>query len=386
MRKYVIFIAAFLDLISSVTYAQRNSTGVDFESLRKTLFEENTVIQGRGIRGPNPRLREDALRTLESDGSQEAINILLEFLTNNRMDRKLKQYALASLGKIGTEAAIEAIKKFEEWSRKRYTEPHPFEMTSLESPIDHMGGIPFLPVAQANDSENKSWSLIPLDRYGQPSLFLISQIKADQWSEPILLDIPGLINLSMTQMQWNINCKLQVEGDIFKVECNNEKYEMKISDLQKDTDKDGLYDVVEIRLETNPAKSDSDGDGVPDGNDSNPLTPKHKETNDITEIRQAAFSGLFATSNSRNALVIVDRDEFAKQEYYGFAGPVLRSSQARDRFVNVTAIEITSQADDSATVRIGDYEGPMAGSTHEVQLKKINGKWVVVGIRLRGIA
>ena len=147
-----------------------------------------------------------------------------------------------------------------------------------------------------------------------------------------------------------------------------------------------MPDIVEARLLTDSQNPDSDSDGVPDGKDTNPLTPKQKETNDITEIRQAVFSALFATTSSQNAIVIVNRDEFAKQEYYGFSGTVLRSPESRQGFVNVTSIDIRYQSDDSATVGIGDYEGSMAGSHHEAKLKKIDGKWVVVEFSLRGVA
>lgn len=150
-------------------------------------------------------------------------------------------------------------------------------------------------------------------------------------------------------------------------------YEVKISDQLKDTDKDGLPDIVEAKLSTELKNPDTDGDGVPDGKDSNPLTPKHKESNDITEIRQAAFSIIFATSNSQEMLLVFDRDEFAKQEYYGFAGPVIRAPKSIQGFVNLTSIDIRSQSEDSATVWINDYVGSLSASGHEVKLKKING-------------
>ena len=364
----------------------RNAEGVDIKALRKSLLEENTEPRyGLRINNNDPGLQ--AIQKLESAGSEEAINVLLEFLTNNRMDRKLKQYALASLGKIGTEPAVEAIKKFEDWSRKRYTEPQPFYMGLQEFAIDHVASMEAKPLAQIKDKDNKTWALTILGRYGGLDLWLTSLLENNVWSEPIFLNLPGFPGLSMsgTEREKAIG-KLQVEGDTLKITYNNVTYETRIGDQLKDTDKDGLPDIVETRFLTDPKNSDSDGDGVPDGKDSNPLTPKQKVTNDTMEIRQAVFSALFATTSSQNAIVIVDRDEFAKQEYYGFAGAVLKSPENRNGFVNVTSIDIRYQSDDSATVGIGDYEGSMAGSHHEATLKKINGKWVVIEIRLRGIA
>ena len=360
----------------------RNAEGVDIEALRESLLEENTEPRyGLRIRDTDPGLQ--AIQKLESAGSEEAINVLLEFLTDNRMDRKLKQHALTALGRIGTEPAIEAIKKFEAWSRKRYTEPLPFYMGSQEYAADHFASSDVKPLAQVNDPENRTWAIVRLSKYGQSDIFLTSLIKDDQWSEPVLINLPKMPEpQDLSKTKWN----LKVEGDTFKIEYNDKTYESKISDQLKDADKDGLPDIVEARLLTDSQNPDSDSDGVPDGKDTNPLTPKQKETNDITEIRQAVFSALFATTSSQNAIVIVNRDEFAKQEYYGFSGTVLRSPESRQGFVNVTSIDIRYQSDDSATVGIGDYEGSMAGSHHEAKLKKIDGKWVVVEFSLRGVA
>lgn len=380
VRQVGVFVTDFL--AANPKPVALSAAGVDIAALRKTLLEENTQARyGLSVGANDPSLQ--AIQKLESAGSQEAVNVLLEFLTNNRMDRKLKQNALTALGRIGTEPAIEAIKKFETWSRKRYAEPLPFYMGQQEFAIDHFESSDVKPLAQTADSKNKTWAVVLLGNYGQSDVFLTSLIKDEQWSEPVLLTLAGLPERQdLSKIKWN----LKVDGDSVRIESDNKIYDIKISDQLKDADKDGLPDIVEARLSTNPNTPDTDGDGIPDGRDSNPLTPKHKETNDTTEIRQAVFSVLFATTSSRNFINIVDRDEFAKQEYYGYSGAVLRVPNSKEGLVNVTSIDIRYQSNDSATVSIRDYEGSLAASSHEAKLKKINGKWVVVDFSLRGIA
>jgi hypothetical protein len=364
----------------------RSAVGVDIAALRKILIEENPSARyGLRIKDNDPSLQ--AIKQLDKAGSEEAVNVLLEFLTHDRMDRKLKQHALTTLGRIGTASAIEAVQQFDDWSKKRYAEPQPFQMGLQQSAIDHIAPYSVKPLAQTTDSENRIWALVPLNRYGKVDLWLTSLNEDNQWSSPIFLNLPGLPEpRRLSETTWNIQCKLQVEGDSFKIECDNRTYKSQISDHLKDTDKDGLSDIVEVRLLTDPYNPDSDEDGLPDGEDSNPLTPRHKQADDITEIRQAVFSILFATSNSKNAIVIIDRGDFAKQEYHGFGGVVLRALEHRDGFVNVTSINIKYQSDDSATATISDWEGSEEASTHEAKLQKINGKWIVVEFRMTMIS
>jgi len=312
---------------------------------------------------------------------------LLEFLTNNRMDRKLKQHALTALGRIGTEPAIEAINKFEAWSQKRYTDPLPFYMGLQEYAIDHYVSTDVQPLAQTKDRNNKTWALVPLNRFYNTELWLTSLIKDDQWSEPTLLNIPGLPETKrLSETTFDTKFQLQVDGESIKIICNDKTFETTISEQTKDTDKDGLPDIVEARMSTDPNKPDSDGDGVLDGKDSNPLTPKHKDKNDVTEIRQAVFSVLFATTRSRNIITIVDRNEFAKQEYYGYSGPAIKIAEHIEGIVNVTSIDIKYQSDDEATVSISDHEASEAASGHEAKLKKIHGKWVVIDFKMTWIS
>jgi len=363
--------------------------GVDIEALKKALFTMEPTLEFQQrlritpLAEKSPQMQ--AIKQLEAAGSAEAINVLLECLTSNKIDSVLKQNALMALGRIGTKPAIEAITKFESWSRSRYGNPQPFYMGAMPSPVVHIIGAQAIPLAKTIDSENKTWALVPLSWYSQLDLFLTSQTSDDTWSEPILLDISGFPELHMSsKMQWTNKCELSVIEDVVKIEFINKNYEVKLGDQMKDTDKDGLPDSVEARLSTDPKNPDSDADGIPDGKDSNPLTPKHKEINDTTELRQAVFSLTFATSNSQSIVRVIDRGEFAKQEYYGYAGALIRVQKSIQGFVNLTSIDIRSQSEDSATVWINDYVGSLSARGQEVILKKINGKWVVIGFG-RGI-
>jgi hypothetical protein len=116
---------------------------------------------------------------------------------------------------------------------------------------------------------------------------------------------------------------------------------------------------------------------VLDGNDANPLTPKHIP-DDLAEIRQAAFSIEFATCNSRDILHLVDDGrEWARQEYHGFSGWVLPIA-SKGNGVNIVKIDISRISATSAEVEVADYEGPLAAGSRSWELAKKHGKWVAV--------
>jgi hypothetical protein len=356
----------------------------DLGSLRKILLREDPNIN-YGLSVPDEDLRLQAIKQLETDGSAKAVGILKDFLTAHHMNPQLKQHALTALGRIGTQDAVDAVTEFELWSKSRFAKPPPWKFGRMDFATDHFGPRQLNPVAKTADEKGKTWAIFAWDPYCTKDIWLTCSQEKGSWSKPILLhspDMPALI--AMTRDAPDKAFRLQVKGDSVTVTCDAKTAKSSIAESLKDSDKDELPDIVEARLHTDPNNPDSDQDGVPDGSDSNPLTPKHKKSDDITEIRQAVFSAFFATSDCRDAILIVDNGDFAKQEYYGYGGFVLRGPKIREGlvFVNVTEFIVKIDSPTTATAHICDWEGNMAASVHEARLKKINGKWVVVKFML----
>jgi hypothetical protein len=352
----------------------------DTVSLRKVLFTDDPSLNNTLRVGEN-NSRLKTIRQLEANGSAQAIGILKDFLTTHGAERKLKQHTITALGRIGTPEAIDAIRQFESWSQNRFTQPGPFRLGKTEFAIDHFASYYLDPVAKTDDN-GKTWAIFPWNRYGTQDIWL-SFAEKDFWAEPVLLDLSGMPHLARVAAQaYDKKCLLRIQDDSVTILCDGNTVKSTIRGSLRDSDSDGLPDVVEMRLLTDSNNPDSDKDGIADGNDSNPLTPRHEDSNDAVEIRQAVFSILFATSSSRDAIVIVDTGDFAKQEYYGYAGVVLRSSQIRKGFTNITGLAIKLESPTNATATISDWEGTLAASVHEAKLKKFNGKWLVVEFML----
>jgi hypothetical protein len=67
------------------------------------------------------------------------------------------------------------------------------------------------------------------------------------------------------------------------------RFEASLPQIERDSDKDGLTDLVEQRFMTDPTKPDTDGDGRKDGEDMNPLVSGKKKLSEQQEIWKAAY-------------------------------------------------------------------------------------------------
>jgi hypothetical protein len=362
----------------------------ELQALRETLLQKDITTR-YGLWIPKYDLRLKAIKRLQAIGSPEAVAILREFLTVDRLNcQQLKQHSLIALGNTGKRPAIDSIRQFEAWSKKRFIKPPAFQFGEKDYAIYTFAPHQLTPLAKTTDEKNRIWAIFQWECHSAVAEIWICKSLGDVlWSQPILLDLPGIPEFypfSREYRKWDDKCSFQIKNDSIKIVVDEKIWESRIRDHLADSDKDALPDHVEERLLTDPNNPDSDNDGLPDGRDCNPLTPKHNDTNDVTEIRQAVFSVFCATSNSRDTIVIVDRADFAKQEYYGYGGIVLRSPEIRPGFVNITGIKVNLKSPDTATATISDWEGNLAASGHLAKLKKLHGKWVVVEFKMTWIS
>jgi hypothetical protein len=97
---------------------------------------------------------------------------------------------------------------------------------------------------------------------------------------------------------------------------------LSLADLRKDSDHDGLPDLVEARLGLDPHKADTDGDGIPDGKDMNPLAAPDRSGSDRVRLLQSIFTALYGKDEAAEPIIVIlDRDQW--QEFHGAHGRVL---------------------------------------------------------------
>jgi len=179
--------------------------------------------------------------------------------------------------------------------------------------------------------------------------------------------------------------------------------EASLADLQKDSDKDGLTDLIEQRLLTDPKNADTDGDGLSDLEDSFPTVPLPKQeppaTADlITTVLEKLVDGphpganvvgqgktLLEQAGGRPAPIAPDHVVFITGSRGTFVGvralgrvivlsdeESLRVSKERGLLYPLSLEVVVDEAGENAYVnwsehwRGGSYEG-----------KKENGRWVL---------
>ena len=333
-----------------------------------------------GLSVPTGDRRLEAIHRLTEMGTPEAVHALKSFLTTPEGDRKLKQHALVALGKIASREAVEAIRQFESWAEKRRASPPPFTFGLKDHAMDHFAPQEVKPLVTWTPADGREQAVFRWYRFGQWLFYSTTRKDETQWEPPVLLDVPD-----MGALAGSAKYAARTEGDEIVLGWEGE-FRVKPA---ADGDKDGIPDAIERLIGTDPANPDSDKDGVPDGLDASPMTPKNPKSDDQTEIRQAVFTVLFATSSSSDAIFLREekgKSDFAEQEYYGFAGYVVKTPSSRPGLVNVTDMTVKLDSADSATATISDWEGSLAASGHEAKLKKVHGKWVVVDFRMTWIS
>ncbi len=340
--------------------------------LARLLLEGDASEGAAGFNLAGDDARVVAMRRLSEIAAPEAVEVLYRFLTRPDADRKLKACAVVALGRTRTKEAVAALARFEQWAEWRRTVPAPFSFGEKESAIDHFGPTSLQSMFMHKGTDGRRWAVFEWDKFGlandeggQPDLWVTSSTDRRFWDPPILIERREPL------MDW----LRQVAED-----------SSRLAEFMKDSDADGLPDLVESRYGTDAEKRDSDGDGVDDGADGNPLTPAGQVTGDEAEIRQAIFSILFATCDSDYPIYVVPPGKFADQEYRGYQGVVLRSPAIKLGRVNMTGIEVELKSPTSAVASITDYEASEAASGHRAVLEKVQGRWVVVDFSMTWIS
>lgn len=167
------------------------------------------------------------------------------------------------------------------------------------------------PVLRDYHSVSRSWvsddktTIAFLMHAALGDFIFLSQDAGANWSRPLYLGLHRLPEawyapLADSRLPMISNGKVQLEVTIWKRDKSkagspllgyqylwkkwNRYLSISLVDLRRDSDGDGLTDLFEERILTDPRSPDTDRDGLTDGVDNQPLTPFPKNMTDSDEV------------------------------------------------------------------------------------------------------
>ncbi|MRR08887.1 hypothetical protein EG831_02110 [bacterium] len=150
------------------------------------------------------------------------------------------------------------------------------------------------------------------------------------------------------------------------------------AELERDTDGDGLTDIVERHFGTEGACADTDGDGINDGLDLNPLTPPAPACTDTTLVRQAVFDHIrLANDGYCGPIYLTDSARTIRQEFRNSVGYIIPSGERRSGSLSIIQMDIVVIGPDEATVKVGIWWAFLWATWSDYHLSKRHGRWLV---------
>jgi hypothetical protein len=330
---------------------------------------------------------------------------------NDQMGQSGKEHRTAAyikLGAIGTKESLDAARCVEAGLRATPLLPATVPLGVWPHPMWHFADSEVKPFVRVQASDGITYAIVQSDLLGNYNdLFLISSKTPNDrssWTRPIL--IPNRIyrgfhdprlkegksgELIFTFVQDAPGPRNIMEGELARPEkapvLGKQTWILSLQALTQDSDGDGWTDIEEERLGLDPKNKDTDGDGIPDGQDICPnFAPKPDEENDEdVQILQKAVTAEYGLSKSR-ALLLVEPGS-KRFQIWGYRGPVLFLEDIQKRKAKhphpegaiFVSWKITEKTNNKATVSLSDYEGPLAGSSIDLKLRKFGTEWFVTG-------
>ncbi|MBB6049943.1 PQQ-binding-like beta-propeller repeat protein [Armatimonas rosea] len=340
-----------------------------------------------------PQTRHDdsaALSAVAHSSHSEAVAFLIEALRDPKAPPDWRREAFRHLAGTGGVAGAAAVREARAKRVPRKPWYERLELSKLE---------PEELVATKKDTKGRTWLLFHSAILGNRNdLFLVEKRKAGTWGTPLFTGIA-------TEDRDRPSASRRFSGIPTRSKFVKTEWIKRLPDdptLRRDSDGDGLTDLVEQRLGLSPKNADTDGDGLRDGVDPCPNvaprplddtekilaacveayffafhwdTPSLFSLYGVTPFELYGSSGvaLWHASGEMNPLFSVYEGGVNLINFYA---PGEESKQKRER--------VAYSADrQSARVMISRYAGGLDGDTSEVFLKKIEGEWFVVDFQLR---
>ncbi|MBS1720431.1 MAG: PQQ-binding-like beta-propeller repeat protein [Armatimonadetes bacterium] len=247
----------------------------------------------------------------------------------------------------------------------------------------------------AKDKKGRTWVLFNDDALGDSWDVYIAELKGTKLERPTYLGFSEMIEFAGTEPQ-------SYRGMAVKEIIEKEWINMFPDDpaIRRDSDKDGLPDLVEAKFGLNPKSADTDGDGLRDDVDRCPNAAP-RPLGDREKIVAAALAFRYFDRDNRTPSRLTAPDMEPFETYSNEGVLVWNTPEARRRSGKVSGrlrsisfrapwlhfidqepkdgdwIQF-SEGGTKAVVELGQVDGPLSGSGERVTLIKLRGEWFVV--------
>jgi len=175
-------------------------------------------------------------------------------------------------------------------------------------------GSQFAPSTKTRDLTGRWWGVFEYYYFGQPDVWVAQSKDGKKWERPTV----GISNLDpdsglSVAFQWHGSMDRSGLKFSWKDDGNHKHTRIvSIHDLYKDSDSDGIPDIVEREIGTNPMSKDSHRTGLSDGDNKNPTYTPHRLSRD-EQIYQAVIEAACMYSHDSPAGIPINTN---------WAGPV----------------------------------------------------------------
>lgn len=336
-------------LAAAAVFIQTNRCRGSAQSLAAVLGSMPLTIEEWGWPDWKPPLA--VLRALGAVGSATEVPVLERVATDTGVDPSVRAeawMALVAVGGAGLERALHVLDKEPSPQRSELELPSPLEFLGLIGKAEIEEAVPEAPEEREEYYRRSAlrWAargsaLLTLPDGSRIVLYRGSTIggERDLWLARV--DAPGQLSggpwFSGERLPDDVEdrARLSLQGDLASVMLRDERgqllFTFDLATVARDSDRDGLSDLVEQRLHLDPAKPDSDADTLLDGvdpapNAASPRALSVEERRELDLFEQLFRLVLGDRASEDRAAMIVWRD--GALEWRGRKGPTLTLPKA----------------------------------------------------------
>jgi hypothetical protein len=377
----------FSILLAHPYYVSRPELGGDRDRMVPLCLEELRKLLNSPVDAWSPQ--GGSLRYVRASSHPLAVRFMREILRNRSLDTTWRQLAYTSLAGTGDRTALREVLALRD---RRRTLPPLREMIGLDQ-IDETGRRLVPPEgkmrAVGRDPQGVLWGWFGFPFSGAYTDRWLVQREGDRWGNPMLAA--------------NVRPEEEIIPDWL------ERFPSQASELARDTDCDGWTNRLEERLGTDPYRADTDGDGLRDSSDRNPLAAP-RPLSEREQILAAAFEACFhfdrvvvpcvvelpegmkpfeLTGWKGVTVTVADRKQSPLRAVWPEGACFARFSPQSEGYGDITAawgkhdgLFHWNPARTEVKLQIGIGWNPRGGEGYNLHLRQIGTEWVVINWRI----